>query len=463
MRKLWPIHAAALTALILATAAHPGSALAQLDRKPYLQNGSSTAITVRWRTEEPTSSRVLYGTTPGTLDRTIDQAALTTEHEVRLTGLSPDTRYFYAVGSASRILAGNDAGHFFITAPPTGTAKPTRIWVLGDPGTGESEQEEVRDAYYAFTGIRHTDLWLMLGDNAYEEGTDQEMQDHLFDVYASMLRKSVLFPTRGNHETATRGGVPWHFLNHTMPTRGEAGGVASGTEAYYAFDHGNIHFICLDSFSSSRSSSGAMATWLRSDLEANSQTWTIAYWHHPPYSKGSHDSDEEEELIEMRERFNPILEEGGVDLVLNGHSHAYERSYFLDGHYQDSDDFDPDEHVVQEGDGRTDGDGAYHKQETVPSAHAGAVYVVAGSSGQTEGNSLDHPAMFLSLEELGSLVLDVEGNHLQARFLRETGEVDDSFTIIKGPSAAVAARPRKSRDRAKATNRASPAPRASLR
>ena len=57
-----------------------------------------------------------------------------------------------------------------------------------------------------------------------------------------------------------------------------------------------------------------VATWLRTDLAANTNRWTIAYWHHPPYSKGTHDSDSiyETELSEMRQNFNPILEAGGV-------------------------------------------------------------------------------------------------------------------------------------------------------
>jgi hypothetical protein len=426
----WSLPAATLLLVLLA----PSAASAELTRRPYLQNGSSTAVSIRWRTEDDSNSRVWYGTEPGELNSVVTQSRETTEHEVRLTGLTAGTRYYYAVGSSDGQEAGDDADHFFVTAPPKGTARPTRIWVLGDAGTGDSDQEEVRDAYYTFTGSRHTDLWLMLGDNAYEEGEDEEMQENLFDVYPSMLRKSVLFPARGNHETATSGGVPWHFRNHTMPTQGEAGGLASGTEAYYAFDHGNIHFVCLDSFESDRSERGAMATWLRNDLEANTATWTIAYWHHPPYSKGAHDSDSEDELIEMRENINPILEEAGVDLVLSGHSHAYERSFFLDGHYGFSDSFDPDEHVVQSGNGRPGDDGAYRKTTATPTPHAGAVYVVAGSSGQTEGGSLDHPAMFLSLEELGSLVLDVDGNRLEARFLREDGDIDDSFTIIKEPA-----------------------------
>jgi hypothetical protein len=421
-------------ALVLLVGLAPAAAWAQLTRLPYLQNGSSTAVSIRWRTSATSDSRVWYGPAPGSLTQTVDQATTAREHEVRLSGLAPDTKYFYAIGTSAGMQAGNDANHFFVTAPPRGTARPARIWVLGDPGTGSDEQAEVRDAYYAFTGSRHTDLWLMLGDNAYDESTDGEMQANLFDVYPAMLRKSVLFTTRGNHETATSGGIPWYYRNHTLPTAGEAGGVASGTEAYYAFDYANIHFICLDSFGSNRGAGAAMATWLRSDLDANTQTWTVAFWHHPPYSKGSHDSDSEEELVEMRENINPILEAGGVDLVLSGHSHAYERTYLLDGHYGPSDEFDPAVHVVQPGGGRESGEGPYQKPAQAPAAHAGAVYVVAGNAGQTEEGPLDHPAMFLSLERLGSLVLDVDGNRLQARFLRETGAVDDTFTIVKGPA-----------------------------
>jgi acid phosphatase type 7 len=132
-----------------------------------------------------------------------------------------------------------------VTAPAPGTAKPTRVWVLGDPGTGSSAQTAVRDAYYNFTGSRYTDLWLMLGDNAYSSGTDSEFQSKLFNVYAAMLRKSVLFPTRGNHESASSGGNVVYYNVFTMPRAGESGGVASGSEAYYSFDYGNIHFICL--------------------------------------------------------------------------------------------------------------------------------------------------------------------------------------------------------------------------
>ena len=284
---------------------------------------------------------------------------------MRLTGLNPNTTYYYSVGNTATTLA-SGAGYFFITAPLV--AKPTRIWVLGDAGTGTSVQSGVRNAYYAYTGARHTDLWLMLGDNAYNNGLDHEYQAAVFNMYPTLLRKTVLWPTYGNHDgygsdSATNTG-PYYDI-FTLPKQGEAGGVASGTEAYYSFDYGNIHFVCLESFETNRSPAGAMLTWLQRDLAANTRPWVVAFFHHPPYSKGSHNSDTEIELVEMRQNAVPILENFGVDLVLTGHSHSYERSYLIDAHYGISSTFNPATMVKQSGGGQ--GAGAYTKSMVAPS------------------------------------------------------------------------------------------------
>ena len=212
----------------------------------------------------------------------------------------------------------------------------------------------------------------------------------------------------------------------------EAGGVASGTEAYYSFDYGNIHFVCLESYETDRSPSGAMLTWLLADLLANTKDWVIAFWHHPPYTKGSHDSDTEGRLIDMRQNALPILEQNGVDLVLTGHSHSYERSLLIDGHYGHSSTF-TSAMQLDSGDGREDGNGAYQKPGQPALPNAGAVYAVAGSSGKTSGGSLNHPVMFVSLNVLGSLVLDITGGRLDSTFLDSNGNVGDYFTILKGP------------------------------
>ncbi|MEO7600112.1 MAG: DNRLRE domain-containing protein [Opitutus sp.] len=400
-----------------------------LTRGPYLQNGSTSATTVRWRTSTSTDSVVRYGTTAGSLNLTASDATSTTEHEVRLTGLSPNTKYFYSIGYGSTTLA-SGTDHFVLTAP-TG-AKPTRIWALGDAGTGSAVQTAVRDAYYTYTGAVHTDLWLMLGDNAYSTGTDAEYSAKMYAIYPAMFRKSVLWTTIGNHDAGSADSPTQtgpYYDNATLPKQGEAGGVASGTEAYYSFDYGNIHFVCLDSMDTSRSATGAMANWLTSDLQNNTKDWLVVFFHHPPYTKGSHDSDTESNLVEMRQNFGPILENYGTDLVLSGHSHSYERSKFIDGHYGLSGTFSNATMVVQTGSGQ--GAGAYTKTTVGPLSHSGTVYAVPGASGQISGGTLNHPAMYVSLNVAGSMVLDVNGSTLNATYLDSAGIVRDSFTITK--------------------------------
>ncbi len=414
------------------------SSWAAVTRGPYLQLGSPTSIVVRWRTDVASDSRVQYGPAPGSLTSAVNQPTVTTEHEVTLTGLSPETQYYYSVGSTTTVMAGNDANHFFVTFPPTGTAAPTRIWVLGDSGTANSSQLAVRDAYYNATGTRHTDLWLMLGDNAYQNGTDGDYQNGVFNIYQAMLRKSVLLPTLGNHDTA--GSTAFndsypYFSIFTLPRNAEMGGIASGTEHYYSFDFANIHFICLDSMTASRATNGAMANWLRNDLASTLQNWIVAYWHHPSYTKGSHDSDTETQLVQMRQVFNPILEDGGVDIVLAGHSHSYERSYLIDGHYGTSTTFN-DTMKKDGGSGRDPT--PYEKPEGTP-GRQGVVYTVAGSSGQTSGGTLNHPAMFISLNVLGSVVLDFQDNRLDASFLNANGVVQDTYAIVKNAATPPAA------------------------
>ncbi len=406
-----------------------GETLLKVARGPYLQLGTPQGVTVCWRTNGPTDGRVRYGSAPGSLNLFADDPVVQNDHQVPIAGLAPGATYYYSIGTTSTVLAGGDAEHRFVTAPPTGTEQPVRVWVLGDSGTADSHAAAVRDAYLAHTGATPTDLWLMLGDNAYYLGSDSEYQAAVFDTYPQLLRKSVLWPTRGNHEKD----AAVHYGIFALPAQGEAGGVPSGTEAYFSFDYANVHFICLDSTGSDRSAGGPMWNWLASDLAATTQHWIIAFFHHPPYTKGSHDSDTETTLIEMRQNFLPLLEAGGVDLVLAGHSHAYERSYFIDGHYGLSTTFAP-AHLKDAGNGSEAGDGPYVKA-AMP--HAGAVHAVVGCSGKISSGPLNHPAMYTSLLTYGSAVLDIDRDRLDVRFLDDQGQVLDEFTLRSFPDAGL--------------------------
>jgi len=419
-------------AILLASSA--GVYAAELARGPYLQNVSTSVVTLRWRTDVASDSRVWLGTQPHDLSVVATDAGRGRDHEVRIGGLEPGSRYYYAIGSRETQLASGPS-YFFETAPVS--AEPTRIWVLGDSGTGTSEQREVRDAYYARAGAAETDLILMLGDNAYERGTDSDYQAKLFDVYRDILRHAPLWPTFGNHEGLTASSesqVGPYYDIFMLPREGEAGGVASGTEAYYSFDFGNVHFICLNSYDVSRAPDGPMVTWLQRDLAANDRDWTIAYFHHPPYSKGAHDSDVNPLMSEMRTNVLPVLEQYGVDLVLTGHSHSYERSMLVDGFYGRSGALRP-RMILDDGSGREGETGAYTKPALGPVPHAGTVYAVVGVSGEAKAADLDHPVMYTSRSILGSMVIDVDGNRLDAAQIDNTGATIDSFTIVKNVEA----------------------------
>ena len=115
-------------------ASQPDAPTVAVTRGPYLQMGTPTSLVIRWRTDVPSTSRVLYGPSSNNLAFSVVDNTMSAEHAVTLTGLSPDTTYFYAVGTASDMLSGGDDSHFFVTPPVAGTDKATRIWVLGELG-----------------------------------------------------------------------------------------------------------------------------------------------------------------------------------------------------------------------------------------------------------------------------------------------------------------------------------------
>jgi hypothetical protein len=432
-----------LVALLAVSFLIPVSAEAVvLVRRPYLQMMTDSATTLVWRTDVPTTGEVQYGTDPSDLSSSVQSPVEDPNHAVRITGLEPDTTYYYAVFSAGQLLASpaeTDARqiplHRFTTHPEVGSSRAFRAWVLGDSGTGSLRQLQVADAMLNRVGVDRPDLFIHLGDMAYGDGSDDEFTTRFFGPYADILTNTPIWPTLGNHEGHSSNSAEQtgpYFEGYHLPTGGESGGLPSGTEAYYSFDYANVHFLVLDSYESDRSVEGPMLTWAAEDLAATDQEWIVAYFHHPPYTKGSHDSDREREHIEMRENALPILEAAGVDLVMGGHSHVYERSYLLDGAYETpSTSFG----IIDSGDGRILGDGPYQKD---PGAtNAGALYVTAGHGGTGVRSSSDHPLMYITEPINGSVLLDFEQGRLTITNVRYTGVVSDTAVLVKGRSVVV--------------------------
>ena len=407
-------------------------------RGPYLQVVTPTSVIVRWRTDQATDSRVTFGTQANTLSQQVTNPPSTIEHVVSLTGLQPATNYYYAVGSTAAILSGDTAQHVR-TAPLPGSTGPIRFWALGDFGSGTANQLAVRDRIAQFTANRRPDIWLWLGDNAYNAGTDAEFGQKVFSVYPDFFKNIPVWPTPGNHDygdNVNAMNIDYYKI-FTVPTKAEAGGLASGTSAYYSYDYGNVHFVSLDSYGNEGGqyrlydTTGTQVQWLKRDLAANKQPWTVVYFHHPPHTKGSHNSDTEDELVQLRQRLTPILERFGVDLVLNGHSHVYERTYRLRNHTGLASTFNKLTNATDPTTARYDGSAT--SCPLIPQG-TGTVYAVAGSGGQLGGQAAGypHPAMIYSNTTLGgSLIVDVTENRMDGQWVAADGSVPDRFTIMK--------------------------------
>ena len=251
-----------------------GTPSANLVRQPYLQRRRHTRMTIVWRTTRRATAA--SDTAPRwTLDQQATNAAVSTDHFVTITGLLPATRYYYDVGSTTAVQAGGCAHHFFETSPPPAARHPSApgCWETRGPVREHSSRSATR--CWPTPPSNPPDLMMHVGDIAYDSGSDTEFTQKHFEVYQDIMRHTPSWTPSGNHEglppfqdrPATSSGP--YYAGFVLPTGGEAGGEPSGTEAYYSFDYGNAHFVCLNSTQVSRSATGPMAMWLQADLAAD--------------------------------------------------------------------------------------------------------------------------------------------------------------------------------------------------
>ena len=417
------------------------------ERAPYIQMLTLKSVVIHWLTEDTHLGVVRFGVESGHLATIEVESSPTKNHIVKLPNLKPGTRYYYQTGKMSDFNAFNPEKYWFYTHPEE--VVPTRVWVIGDSGAVGETLYQVRDAALGWmkeNPLRTEQLdgqsdkqsnyndntplinvWISLGDLAYPSGSNDQFQSALFEPFEDIMANTVLWPVYGNHDDRR-----WtYFRIFTLPENAEAGGIASHTEHYYSIDYSNAHFVMLDSQASSLSTMGKMANWLKNDLAQNTKPWLIAAVHHPPYTKGTHDSDalfdSYGRMRYMRKNIIPILEQAGVDLVLSGHSHMYERSYLMDCAYDESSAFSS-ANIVSTG---INNNHQHFIKSKNNQAHQGTVYVVAGSASKVDNGPVDHPAHHVGLLEAGSMVIDINNHKLVARFINHGGQVRDAFSITK--------------------------------
>ncbi|HWH54300.1 MAG TPA: metallophosphoesterase, partial [Gaiellaceae bacterium] len=168
---------------------------------------------------------------------------------------------------------------------------------------------------------------LPLGDNQYECGGYNAYLQSYDPTWGRV--KSITHPVPGNHEYQTSGGTdcdPGGNASGYFTYFGSAAGPPGG--GYYSFDVGEWHVIALNSNCSAVGGcdhGSPQEEWLRADLQSHSNACTLAYWHHPRFTSGSVGDDSSVAA------FWEDLQSSGVDVVLNGHAHGYERFAPQDG------------------------------------------------------------------------------------------------------------------------------------
>lgn len=195
-----------------------------------------------------------------------------------------------------------------------GPGKPLRLAAFGDCGKGNAAQRRVAAAVERFD----PDFVLLLGDIVYPSGKDKHYGPKYFEPYARLLPRVPFLPAIGNHDYGNtidlKKGLKRYAVYRAVHRR----------PAYYSFDAGPVHFASIDTNRAFAISAAAnleeQAAWLAKDLKSSKQPWKIVFCHVQLYSSPPHGNH-----ALLRRVLEPVLKEGGATLVLQGHSHLYER------------------------------------------------------------------------------------------------------------------------------------------
>jgi len=321
--------------------------LANFTRGPYLQNVSAHRVEILWNTPFPADSVVEYGLDQ-TLGSQVGNGTLKTNHALAVTNLLSDRRYWYRVRNSSS----NDT----VVSPLASfqtfrTNGPVVFHVIGDTGGQVVQQGSGIVPQYRLASLmaQHpADLVLHCGDAVYPEFSPGREDTRHLSIYRHLMSSVPMFSTIGNHEFDPDSGLQTYLATFSLPTNS-----ATGTEHFYSFDHGDVHFVslfvpqlnwggeppncgCLPQYALTNGS--LQYAWLTNDLASTAKPWKVLFFHLPINSSGNHrfddfNNDGIEDRLELQELLYPLAKRYGVQLMLNGHDHVYEKFTPTNGVY----------------------------------------------------------------------------------------------------------------------------------
>lgn len=312
-------------------------------KQPYSMAPTTTSVKILWQMSdetEPTNAVVYYGTDPEHLNSSILTSAgwnVAEEgymHVVTLTGLQPNTRYYFTVGqNATRRY---DKVCSTKTAPEQGTA--FRIFTISDiHGNARNNWSNMQD----FICGLNCDISLMNGDFVSSKGNDRNWNNYFFTPGAPFLSQVPLMSSVGNHETGDPRGVRWssyydyfHQFAHEGACEGDT--IDPRNEAYFHFVYGNADVIMLnlngDESSPTFMPGSRQYEWADSVLSTCTRPWIIVCHHVGIWTSGYH-GQWSEEPKQVGPLFEKHAAQGKRILSLSGDDHSFEHLYKDGVHY----------------------------------------------------------------------------------------------------------------------------------
>lgn len=377
-------------------AAAPWLLWVRLVEGPLVQLAAEDGVTLVWFTSRPAECTV-HVTVAGT-ERVLPAVAAGRRHEVRIGGLAAATAYPYRVYAGRRPL-GDELR--FQTNRPAGAA--FTFLVFGDSGKGSRAQYALAEAMAR--AEPPADFLLHTGDVVYPDGARRRYEANFFAPYRALLPRVCFWPCLGNHDIDEAGRAPAYADVFTLPDNGPPG---LPPEHNYWFDYATCRIAVVDSNPDEAVLRAAVAPWLRGVLGDCPQPWKLVVLHHPPYTGGAYAP-----TARVQQALVPVFEEAGVDLVLSGHDHMYQRT-----------------RPIRAG-------------RVVP-AGEGVVYVVSGAGGarlyEVRQPRPDYLAALANTVHSFTQIT-IAGETLTLRQRTATGAVLDEFTLVQRPPAAASAAP----------------------
>lgn len=278
--------------------------------KPYLQFVTQDSIIIKWKTPTACQGQVLYGETT-TFDKKQSDAKPCTLHEIKLSGLTAQTQYFYQVRLQTDTGSVNSEIRTFQTASHQNS--PFSFVVIGDTQNNLPVASKIAGHAWG----QRPNFCLHVGDLV---GAGKHNPDWLNDFFPSMdelISRVTFFPVLGNHEQNAKN----YYDYMTLPA----------PEYYYEFSYGNAQFFMMDS-NKDLSPGSEQYQWLKRKLSESRATWKFVCHHHPPYSsdendygnlwtgKSTYGDSNARHLAQLHDQYH-------VDIDWSGHIHSYERTW----------------------------------------------------------------------------------------------------------------------------------------